>query len=62
MNIHDQRLPKSLERYHDADAGHRPYPDLHAHVVELARKGLLIAVNEPIDKSPLDHHHLGRRR
>jgi 4-hydroxy-3-polyprenylbenzoate decarboxylase len=55
MNVHDQRLPKSLEQYLDANAGRRPYPDLHAHVVELARKGLLIVVDEPINKDTEMH-------
>lgn len=55
MNVHDQRLPKSLERYADGDAGRRAYPDLHAHVIELARKGLLIVVEEPINKDTEMH-------
>jgi UbiD family decarboxylase len=55
MNVHDQRLPKSLERYLDADAGSRPYPDLHAHVIELSRKGLLVVVDEPINKDTEMH-------
>src|ERR687894_299444 len=55
MNVHDQRLPKPLERYLDADAGSRPYPDLHAHVIELARKGLLIVIDEPINKDTEMH-------
>jgi UbiD family decarboxylase len=55
MNVHDQRLPKSLQRYVDADAGGRPYPDLHAHVIELARKGLLVVVDEPINKDTEMH-------
>src|SRR5829696_5884854 len=55
MNVHDQRLPKSLERYLEPDAGTRPYPDLHAHVIELVRKGLLIVVDEPINKDTEMH-------
>src|SRR3712207_2250420 len=55
MNVHDQRLPKSLDRYVDADAGSRAYPDLHAHVIELARKDLLVVVDEPINKDTEMH-------
>src|ERR671916_489337 len=55
MNVHDQRLPKSLERYVDADAGSQAYPDLHAHVIELARKDLLVVVDEPINKDTEMH-------
>ena len=55
MNVHEQHLPKALERYLDTDAGSRPYSDLHAHVIELARKGLLVVVDEPINKDTEMH-------
>ena len=41
---------RALERYRDAGADARAYPDLHAHVLALARAGLLVIVDEPINK------------
>jgi len=38
-----------------SDIASAPYPDLHAHVVELARKGLLVVVDEPINKDTEMH-------
>lgn len=48
-------LPRLLERYLDQSARPRRYPDLHAHVIALARKGLLIVVDEPINKDTEMH-------
>jgi 4-hydroxy-3-polyprenylbenzoate decarboxylase len=50
----DNGLPSSLDRF-AADIAATPYPDLHAHVLELARKGLLIVVDEPINKDTEMH-------
>ena len=36
----------TLDRYRDAGADARSYPDLHAHVLALARAGLLVVVDE----------------
>jgi UbiD family decarboxylase len=55
MKVQNQQLPKSLDRYLDAGAGCLRYPDLHAHVIELARRGLLIVVDEPINKDTEMH-------
>ena len=33
----------------------RSYPDLHEHVVELARRGLLVVIDEPINKDTEMH-------
>jgi UbiD family decarboxylase len=46
---------RALERYRDARAGARAYPDLHAHVLALARAGLLVIVDEPINKDTEMH-------
>src|SRR3981189_2791601 len=41
----------ALERYRDGPPRHpRSYPDLHEHVLALAREGLLVVVDEPINK------------
>src|SRR6185312_14861786 len=50
----DNGLPSSLDRF-AADIAATPYPDLHAHVLELARKGLLVVVDEPINKDTEMH-------
>ncbi len=55
MQKQDREIPKSLERYLDANAERRTYPDLHAHVIALARRGLLIVVDEPINKDTEMH-------
>ena len=47
-------MSSSLDRF-AADIAATPYPDLHAHVLELARKGLLIVVDEPINKDTEMH-------
>ncbi|MDQ7978833.1 UbiD family decarboxylase [Paraburkholderia sp. SARCC-3016] len=52
----DTPLPDALARYVAAPgAAPRPYPDLHAHVLELARRGLLCVVDEPINKDTEMH-------
>src|SRR4029077_12697383 len=50
----------ALERYRDGPPKHpRSYPDLHEHVLALAREGLLVVVDEPINKDT-EMHPLGR--
>jgi 4-hydroxy-3-polyprenylbenzoate decarboxylase len=56
----DERPPSSaspaLERYRDGPPLHpRTYPDLHEHVLALAREGLLVIVDEPINKDTEMH-------
>ena len=43
-----------LAPYRDG-ASARPYPDLHAHVLALARAGLLHVIDEPINKDTEMH-------
>ena len=38
-----------------ADVSHTAYPELHAHVLELARLGLLIVVDEAVNKDTEMH-------
>src|SRR5499426_4630684 len=46
----------ALEKYRDAAPKHpRGYPDLHEHVLALARAGLLVVVDEPINKDTEMH-------
>jgi len=46
----------ALERYRDDTRKHeRSYPDLHEHVLALAREGLLVVVDEPINKDTEMH-------
>src|SRR6266545_5513566 len=46
----------ALECYRDGPARHpRSYPDLHEHVLALAREGLLVVVDEPINKDTEMH-------
>src|SRR6266699_1053108 len=46
----------ALERYHDGPPKHpRSYADLHEHVLALARAGLLVIVDEPINKDTEMH-------
>jgi UbiD family decarboxylase len=46
----------ALEKYRDAAPKHpRSYPDLHEHVLALAREGLLVVVDEPINKDTEMH-------
>src|SRR5262249_59123139 len=50
------RAWSALERYRDGPAKHpRGYPDLHEHVLALARAGLLVVVDEPINKDTEMH-------
>ena len=51
----DAALPEALARFRDAGADARAYPDLHAHVIALARQGLLIVIDEPINKDTEMH-------
>src|ERR1700720_4634255 len=49
-------LPEVLKRYEAPNrAADRCYPDLHEHVIELARKGLLQIIEEPINKDTEMH-------
>jgi 4-hydroxy-3-polyprenylbenzoate decarboxylase len=46
----------ALDRYRDAPPRHgRGYPDLHEHVLALAEAGLLVVVDEPINKDTEMH-------
>src|SRR6185436_17522880 len=46
----------ALERYRDGPPRHpRSYPDLHEHVLALAREGLLVVIDEPINKDTEMH-------
>src|SRR6478752_458065 len=46
----------ALERYRDGPPKHpRSYPDLHEHVLALAREGLRVVVDEPINKDTEMH-------
>ena len=47
--------PRALDRYRDGAAHDRGYPDLHEHVLALARAGLLVVVDEPINKDTEMH-------
>jgi UbiD family decarboxylase len=49
-------VASALERYYDGAPRHpRSYPDLHEHVLALAREGLLVVVDEPINKDTEMH-------
>jgi UbiD family decarboxylase len=48
-------IPRVLERYRGEDRRERGYPDLHDHVLALHRAGLLIIVDEPINKDTEMH-------
>jgi len=49
-------VPASLDKYRDGPGpDSRGYPDLHDHVLELARKGLLHVIEEPINKDTEMH-------
>ena len=51
-----QKLHAALDRYRDgAPANARSYPDLHEHVLALARENLLVVVDEPINKDTEMH-------
>src|SRR3984893_6291902 len=50
------RALSALERYRDGPPKHpRRYPDLHEHVLALAREGLLHVIDEPINKDTEMH-------
>ena len=50
------RTSTALARYRDGPpAPARTYPDLHEHVLALAREGLLVVVDEPINKDTEMH-------
>src|ERR1700759_3547854 len=55
----DERSPSLsavLERYRAGPPRNaRSYPDLHEHVLALAREGLLVVVDEPINKDTEMH-------
>jgi UbiD family decarboxylase len=49
-------LPAALARYQDGAPGNaRAYADLHEHVLALAREGLLVVVDEPVNKDTEMH-------
>ncbi len=48
-------LPAALARYRAEVGPARSYPDLHDHVLALARAGLLVVVEEPINKDTEMH-------
>src|SRR5437763_7238877 len=51
-----QRAVSALEPYRDGSPTHpRSYPDLHEHVLALARAGLLVVVYEPTNKDTEMH-------
>jgi UbiD family decarboxylase len=55
MTSNNEKIPASLQRYLDETSSRAAYPDLHAHVIELYRKGLLVVVDEPINKDTEMH-------
>ncbi len=53
---HAESAASALERYRDGPPRHpRNYPDLHQHVLALARAGLLVVIEEPINKDTEMH-------
>jgi UbiD family decarboxylase len=51
-----QKLHAALDRYRDGTPENaRSYPDLHEHVLALARENLLVVVDEPINKDTEMH-------
>src|ERR1700688_2193836 len=50
-----ENLPAALDRYRSELNPQRNYPDLHDHVLALARAGLLVVVDEPINKDTEMH-------
>jgi len=50
-----ENLSAALARYRDRPDPARNYPDLHEHVLALARAGLLVVVDEPINKDTEMH-------
>lgn len=53
--VRDNAVPQALKRFIDEGVGARGYPDLHAHVLALAKQGLLVVVDEPINKDTEMH-------
>jgi 4-hydroxy-3-polyprenylbenzoate decarboxylase len=51
----DGAVAAALARYRTTPNAPRSYPDLHEHVLALARAGLLVVVDEPIDKDTEMH-------
>jgi len=50
------QVPPALEPYADTDGQlERSYPDLHEHVLALAREDLLYVITEPINKDTEMH-------
>jgi len=49
------RLHGALDRYRESRRHERCYPDLHEHVLALAEAGLLVVVDEPINKDTEMH-------
>ncbi len=50
-----ENLNAALARYRGEPQPARGYPDLHDHVLALARAGLLVVVDEPINKDTEMH-------
>ena len=48
-------IPRVLERYRGEPHSKRGYPDLHDHILALYRAGLLVLVDEPINKDTEMH-------
>src|ERR1700733_15080989 len=59
MADNGEKLEAALARYRGAPQPARGYPDLHDHVLALQRAGLLVVVDEPINKET-DMHPLVR--
>src|SRR6476661_5058650 len=56
MDDRSKHIASALERYRDGTPRNaRCYPDLHEHVLALAREGLLVVVDEPINKDTEMH-------
>ncbi len=55
MAERDTDLLVALARYRDETTHARSYPDLHDHLLALARAGLLVVVEEPINKDTEMH-------
>ena len=49
------RTREILDRYRDGTRSSRAYPDLHDHVLALAEAGLLVIVDEPVNKDTEMH-------
>ena len=49
------KIPRVLERYHGEPHPERSYADLHDHILALYRAGLLVLVDQPINKDTEMH-------